>query len=140
VCRGEGFTAPGVTRPIKDFSGEVHGALGLHDAFRLSCNQYFAQLGLKIGKERLAAYAHRMLFVTSPEDKTTRSLNLWSIAHGNQDQFDYVFASPVGRMNLSSKATSFDIALQSFGQGFDDMTLMSMALLASAIASADGSL
>ena len=139
ACRAEGFQPEGSNHPIKDFSGEVHGTIGLHDAFRMSCNQYFAQLGLKIGKERLANYARRLRFATSPDDKTQRSFDLWQLAHGDQGQFDYVFASPVGRLNLSNKATRFDVALQSFGQGYDDMTVMSMALIASAAASADGS-
>ncbi|HSB09169.1 MAG TPA: penicillin-binding transpeptidase domain-containing protein [Blastocatellia bacterium] len=139
TCRGEGFTPEGSNRSIRDFGGEVHGSIGLHEAFRLSCNQYFAQLGLKIGKQRLANYARRLRFATSPEDKIAREFDLWNVAHGEQDQFDYVFASPVPRMNLSGKASRFDVALQSFGQGYDDMTVMSMALLASAAASSDGS-
>lgn len=140
TCRGEGFTPDGSNRSIKDFSGEVHGTIGLQDAFRLSCNQYFAQLGLKIGKERLANYARRLRFAISPGDRTARSLDMWQVSHGDQNQFDYVFASPIPRMNLSGKASRFDVALQSFGQGYDDMTVMSMALLASAAASPDGSL
>ncbi|MEK6300300.1 MAG: penicillin-binding transpeptidase domain-containing protein [Acidobacteriota bacterium] len=138
TCRGEGFTPPGSGRPIRDFGGEVHGTIGLADAFRVSCNQYFAQLGLKLGKDRLASYATRLRFATSPSDKTTRSLELWQMLHGERAQFDYVFAPPVTRMNLSSKATSYDVALQSFGQGYDDLTVMSMALLAAAAASPDG--
>jgi penicillin-binding protein A len=138
TCRGEGFTPPGSSQPIRDFGGEVHGTLGLADAFRVSCNQYFSQLGLKLGKQRLASYATRLRFATSPSDKTTRSLELWQILHGDQDRFDYVFAPPVTRMNLSSKATSYDVALQSFGQGYDDLTVMSMALLAAVAASPDG--
>jgi len=138
VCRGEGFVPEGSSRPIRDFGGEVHGTIGLHDAFRLSCNQYFAQLGLKIGRERLANYAKRMRIVVSPDDKTDRSLDLWLTTHGNQDQFDYVFAPPVPKMNLSNKASKFDIALQSFGQGYDDLTVMSMALIAASAASTDG--
>jgi peptidoglycan glycosyltransferase len=138
ACRAEGFTPEGSNRAIRDFDGEVHGTLGLHDAFRVSCNQYFAQLGLKIGKERLANYAKRMRFATSPEDKTSRGLDLWQVLHGDKDQFDYIFASPVPRMNLTSKASKFDVALQSFGQGYDDLTVMTMALLASAAASPDG--
>lgn len=140
TCRGEGFTPEGSNRAIKDFAGEVHGTIGLHDAFRLSCNQYFAQLGLKIGKERLANYAKRAGFATSPDDKAARSLDLWQIVHGEKEQFNYVFAPPVPRMNLSSKASRFDVALQSFGQGYDDLTPMSMALIAAAAASSDGSL
>jgi penicillin-binding protein A len=138
TCRGEGFVPEGSNRPIRDFSGEVHGTIGLHDAFRLSCNQYFAQLGLKIGRERLSNYAKRMKIVVSPDDKTDRSVDLWLTTHGSQDQFDYVFAPPVPKMNLSNKATRFDIALQSFGQGYDDLTVMSMALIAASAASSDG--
>jgi cell division protein FtsI/penicillin-binding protein 2 len=139
TCRAEGFTPEGSGRAIRDYGGEVHGTLGLHDAFRLSCNQYFAQLGLKIGKDRLANYAKRLRFAVSPDDKTTRWFDLWQLVHGKQNQFDYVFAPPESRMDLSSKATRFDIALQSFGQGFDDLTVMSMALIAATAASSDGS-
>jgi len=139
TCTGEGFTPEGSNRSIRDFGGEVHGTLGLEDAFRVSCNQYFAQLGLKIGKERLANYAKRLRFAVSPDDKTLRWSDLWQVTHGSNDQFDYVFAPPVTRMNLSNKATHYDVALQSFGQGYDDLTVMSMALIAAAAASSDGS-
>jgi cell division protein FtsI/penicillin-binding protein 2 len=139
TCREEGFTPAGSNRAISDFGGEVHGTIGLHDAFRVSCNQYFAQLGLKIGKERMANYAKRLHFAVSPDDRTVRSFDLWQVTHGGKDQFDYVFAPPYPRMNLSSKATNYDVALQSFGQGYDDLTVMSMALLAAAAASSDGS-
>lgn len=138
TCRAEGFTPEGSNRAIRDFGGEVHGTMGLHDAFRVSCNQYFAQLGLKIGKERLANYAKRLRFAVSPADKTTRWLDLWQVTHGEKDQFDYVFAPPEPRMDLSSKATRYDVALQSFGQGYDDLTVMTMALLSASVASTDG--
>jgi cell division protein FtsI/penicillin-binding protein 2 len=138
TCRGEGFTPPGSGQPVRDFGGEVHGTIGLADAFRVSCNQYFSQLGLKLGKQRLANYAARLRFVTAPNDKTTRFLDLWQTPHADRDRFDYVFAPPVTKMNLSAAATSFDIALESFGQGYDDLTVMSMALLAATAASPDG--
>ena len=80
-----------------------------------------------------------MRFATSPDDKTARSFDLWQLIHGEKDQFDYVFAPPVPKMNLSSKASKFDLALQSFGQGYDDLTVMSMALIAASAASSDGS-
>ncbi|MEK6284266.1 MAG: penicillin-binding transpeptidase domain-containing protein [Acidobacteriota bacterium] len=140
TCRAGGFTPEGSNRAIRDYGGEVHGVIGIHDAFRVSCNQYFAQLGLKIGAERLANYAKRLRFATSPEDKTARAFDLWQVTHGEKDQFDYVFAPPTPRMNLSSKVSRFDVALQSFGQGYDDLTVMSMALIAAAAASPDGSL
>lgn len=138
-CRAEGYTPEGSKRPIRDYGGEVHGSIGLPDAFRLSCNQYFAQLGLKIGKERLANYARRLRFTVSRDDETTRSFDLWSLAHGDKDQFDYVFAPLVPRMDLSRTSTKYDTALQSFGQGYDDLTVMSMALIAASAASSEGS-
>jgi len=138
TCKAEGFMPQGSGRPVRDFEGEVHGSIGLEEAFRVSCNQYFAQLGLKLGKERLANYASRLRFSTSPDDKTRRATELWQIAHGSQDRFDYIFAPPVTKMNLAAKATSFDVALQSFGQGYDDLTVMSMALITAAASSSDG--
>ncbi|HSE36779.1 MAG TPA: penicillin-binding transpeptidase domain-containing protein, partial [Blastocatellia bacterium] len=135
TCRAEGYTPEGSSRPINDFGGEVHGSIGIDDAFRLSCNQYFAQLGLKLGKDRLANYAKRLRFGTSPDDDSDRWRHFWQTTHGEQDQFDYVFAPPTPRMDLSSKATTFDVALQSLGQGYDDSTVMTMALLAASAAS-----
>ncbi len=139
TCKAEGFTPQGSGRAIRDFAGEVHGTIGLQDAFTHSCNQYFAQLGLKLGRERLANYARRLNYSTSPSDNISRSTNLWEILHGDPDEFNFIFAPPVTRMNLSSDATPYDVALQSFGQGFDDLTVISMAVLAAAAASQDGS-
>src|SRR5215467_15057622 len=68
TCRGEGFTPPGSSAPIRDFGGEVHGVIGFEDAFRVSCNQYFAQLGLRLGKERMSQYAKRLGFAYLPDD------------------------------------------------------------------------
>jgi cell division protein FtsI/penicillin-binding protein 2 len=141
ICKADGFTPSGASRPIRDYAGEVHGTIGLREAFTHSCNQYFAQLGLKLGKARLAEYARRLRYVTDPDHAgDNRSSGLWQLVHADREQFDYVFASPVPRMNLSNDATNYDVALESFGQGFDDFTVLSMALLASAAASPDGAL
>ncbi|HYP25110.1 MAG TPA: penicillin-binding transpeptidase domain-containing protein [Blastocatellia bacterium] len=139
VCKEEGFLPPGSGRPIRDFGGHVHGALGLQDAFKESCNQYFSQLGLKLGRERLENYARRLGYVTSPNDNTRRDLDLWQVLHGDRDDYNNIFAPPAHRLDLSSKATPYDIALQSIGQGFCDQTVLGMALLASVAANPDGS-
>ena len=138
TCEEGGFTPKGSNRAIRDFGGHVHGTLGLVDAFRLSCNQYFCQLGLEIGKDRLADYARRLRFATTPDDKTVRAEGIWQVLHGDPREFDYVFAPPVTQMNLSSKATNHDVALQAIGQGYSDLTPMYMALIAAAAASSDG--
>ena len=140
TCTGEGYTAPGSRQPIRDYGGEVHGTIGLQEAFKVSCNQYFAQLGLKIGRERLANYAKRLHFAVSPDDKTRRADDMWSIKeeHGSLEDFDTIFAPPVQRLNYSNKASDYDVALQSIGQGYADLTVMQMALIATTAASQDG--
>ncbi|MEW6213305.1 MAG: penicillin-binding transpeptidase domain-containing protein [Acidobacteriota bacterium] len=139
-CKPEGFVPPGASRPIRDYGGEVHGTIGLEDAFRHSCNQYFSQLGIRLGRERLSSYARRLGFAVSSDD-ASRATSLWNIGEGEgRDDFNFIFAPPLARMHLSPGATAHDIALQAIGEGFDDMTVMDMALLASAVASEDGSL
>jgi cell division protein FtsI/penicillin-binding protein 2 len=140
TCRAEGFTPPGSGRAIKDYAGHVHGPIGFAEAFKQSCNQYFCQLGLKLGKDRLASYARRLGYAISPDDNRNRALDMWRVQLGDPKDFDFIFAPPIPRMDLSASATSYDVALQSIGQGFDDMTVMTMALLASAVASPDGAL
>jgi peptidoglycan glycosyltransferase len=136
ICRPEGFIAPGSRRPIRDFGRAVHGRVVLAEAFKRSCNQYFAQLGLDIGRDRLRSYASRLGLATSAQDQPQRKLWLESFTVGGD--FDSVFSPPPARMNLSAQATSYDIALQSIGQGFDDVTVMHMALIAAAAAHPEG--
>ncbi|HUK89197.1 MAG TPA: penicillin-binding transpeptidase domain-containing protein [Blastocatellia bacterium] len=140
TCRGEGFTPPGSGRPIRDFEGEVHGTIGFDEAFKVSCNQYFAQLGLKLGKERMANYARRLDFAIAPDDDRLRARDLWQTGHADDGDFNFIFAPPIGRMNLSRSASSYDVALESFGQGYDDMTVFKMALIAAAAANPNGML
>ncbi|HEY0985906.1 MAG TPA: FtsW/RodA/SpoVE family cell cycle protein [Kofleriaceae bacterium] len=51
-AQGPLFTLPGWPRPIHDHSGErPHGTIDLAQALAVSCNVYFAQLGLAMGAE-----------------------------------------------------------------------------------------
>src|SRR5262249_54070706 len=59
TCRGEGWTPPGSTRPIRDDQGESHGTLNLLEAYTRSCNQYFAQLGVEVERQRMGEAAAR---------------------------------------------------------------------------------
>ncbi|HKE06078.1 MAG TPA: penicillin-binding transpeptidase domain-containing protein, partial [Blastocatellia bacterium] len=59
TCRGEGWTPPGSTRPIRDDQGESHGTLNLLEAYTHSCNQYFAQLGVEVERQRMGEAAAR---------------------------------------------------------------------------------
>ncbi|HYZ93222.1 MAG TPA: penicillin-binding transpeptidase domain-containing protein [Actinomycetota bacterium] len=55
------YTAPGDTRPIRNFGGGSCGG-SLANALRVSCNTAFAQIGVDIGPDRLLSTAHAMGF------------------------------------------------------------------------------
>ena len=54
TCSGGGYyAAPGANVIFDDGgAGEVHGRIGIDHAYEVSCNQYFAQMGVKLGAER----------------------------------------------------------------------------------------
>jgi cell division protein FtsI/penicillin-binding protein 2 len=142
TCKGEGFTPTGFGDPIRDYGGEgeVHGLIGLEEAFKKSCNQYFAQMGLKIGRDRLATYARKLRFAVSTDEKSGVANGYWRIEHGLAEEFDSQFSPANQRLKLAGNANDYDIALQSIGQGPADLTVMEMALIASVAASPDGAL
>ncbi len=54
--QGPFFTRPRWPSPIHDHSGDRnHGSIGIVDALAVSCNVYFGQLGLAIGRDPLIA-------------------------------------------------------------------------------------
>ncbi|MGH2759544.1 MAG: peptidoglycan D,D-transpeptidase FtsI family protein [Actinomycetota bacterium] len=55
------YTAPGDTRPIRNFGGGVCGG-SLANALRISCNTAFAQIAVDIGADRLYSTAQAMGF------------------------------------------------------------------------------
>jgi len=57
-CTGR-LKLPLTTHTIKDFGGKSHGEISLEDALRVSCNNTFGELGLKLGKDKLVYYAER---------------------------------------------------------------------------------
>lgn len=138
TCQPGGFKVPGFGHGINDFAGHVHGTIGMPEAFQKSCNQYFMQLALMLGRERLSNYARRLQFTISPDDKTRRAQEMWFSEHGAPEDFNFIFAPPVHRLNLSAQANDFDIAQQAIGQGPTDLTVMEMAVLAATIAGSDG--
>jgi cell division protein FtsI/penicillin-binding protein 2 len=55
-AQGPLFTRPGWTRPVHDHPRDpMHGTLEITEALAVSCNVFFAQLGLSLGPEAFAA-------------------------------------------------------------------------------------
>ena len=62
-CDGALELSDGIT--IHDFQQEVHQTVGISDAFRLSCNPFFASLALRIGDRDLRSVASSFGFGTN---------------------------------------------------------------------------
>lgn len=137
TCSREGYRPGGSSRPIYDDGGpgEGHGRIGLADALRVSCNQYFAQLGVMLGADRLAETARRFGFHIDPAPESARDPKFADDLWTNQDRsFERIFSPNVSRLVLSPTMGAYDVALESYGQGFVQVTPLQMALLAQAVA------
>ncbi|HTL36166.1 MAG TPA: penicillin-binding transpeptidase domain-containing protein, partial [Kofleriaceae bacterium] len=105
-AQGPLFTLPGWPKPIHDFTGDhPHGSPDLVDAIAVSCNVYFAQLGLAIGPDPLVAL--------------------------QRDGVDVGYAPPLD----PGKPGSRQLASTAFGQGAMVMSPMQAARLAATLAS-----
>ena len=98
---------------IHDFQQEVHQSISLADAFRLSCNPYFASLALKIGDSDLR--------------KTAASFGFGS---------NFLFRDLVVENSVYplSSQTEFNLATSGIGQSGITATPMHVCLIAASIA------
>jgi len=139
TCRGDGWTPPGSTRPIRDDEGESHGALNLLEAYTHSCNQYFSQLGVEVERQRMGETASR--FGLSVYDTGAQSIgvgafhDLWNT--GNKVLSD-VLAPLHSTFVAGRKITKYDLALESIGQGYVQLTPIQMAMISAAVANSRG--
>jgi len=139
TCRGEGWVPPGSNRPIQDDRGEAHGRMGFAEAMTHSCNQYFAQLGVEVDRIRMGEAAKR--FGVRVFDNPLDSLragsfrNLWNT--DNQVLSD-VLAPSFSTYVAGPRVTKYDLALESIGQGYVQLTPLQMAMIVGAVANPGG--
>jgi cell division protein FtsI/penicillin-binding protein 2 len=139
TCRGEGWTPPGSNRPIRDDEGESHGSIGLLEAYTHSCNQYFSQLGVEVERQRMGEAASR--FGLRVYDSPGESIGvgafrgLWNT---DNKVLSDVLAPLVSTFVNGRKITKYDLALESIGQGYVQLTPLEMAMVAAAAANARG--
>lgn len=111
------YVCSGVTTidgyPIKDFGGIAHGSEDLNGAFKNSCNGYFAEKSIEVGKDKLGQVADGFMINSDiPFDLSVK-----------KSSFDY--KGPLKKTKL---------AVSSIGQGDVLVTPLNMAMLASSIA------
>jgi len=139
-----GFVAASGAKPITDDNGscEICGSMKIDQAYEISSNQYFAQMGVKLGPERFANAARLLgigTYATPAEAVQGRRLpEIWN---ASTDAIKRALAPRESTMVTGPKISRFDIALEGYGQGYaGQMTPFQMALAAAAIANMDGKL
>lgn len=143
-CSGGGFVAAPGANPILDDggAGEVHGTIGIDKAFEVSCNQYFAQMGVELGAERLKKAAQLLGIGTydTPVEalRGRKEPGLWN---ASSDAVKKALAPRESTIVTGKQVSRYDLALMGYGQGYaGQMTPLQMALAASAIANMEGKL
>ena len=144
VCSGGGYYAAPGANVIYDDAGpaEVHGKIGIDHAYEVSCNQYFAQMGVKLGAERLKRAA--MLLGIGAYDTPSEALRgrkLPQIWDASTDAVKRALAPREATIVTGKQVTRYDLALIGYGQGYaGQMTPLQMALAAAAIGNMEGKL
>ena len=144
LCSGGGYITERGAKPILDDGGanEVHGRIGMDRAYEVSCNQYFAQLAVELGPERMGNAAKQLGIGTydTPAGalRGRRQMEIWNVSSSGVAR---AVAPRESTMVIAPKMRDFDLALEGYGQGYaGQMTPLQMALAASAIANLEGKL
>jgi cell division protein FtsI/penicillin-binding protein 2 len=144
TCSGGGYyAAPGANVIFDDGgAGEVHGRIGIDTAYEVSCNQYFAQMGVKLGPERLKQAAQLLgigAYDTPAEAlRGRKEPELWN---ASSDAVKRALAPREATIVTGKQVTRYDLALMGYGQGYaGQMTPFQMALAAAAIGNMEGKL
>jgi peptidoglycan glycosyltransferase len=144
TCSGSGYYAAPGANVIFDDAGpaEVHGRIGIDHAYEVSCNQYFAQMGVKLGPEKLKRAA-TLLGIGSYDtpSEALRGRRLPQIWDASTDAVKRALAPREATIVTGKQITRYDLALIGYGQGYaGQMTPLQMALSAAAIANMEGKL
>ena len=139
-----GYEAEPGAKPITDDNGscEVCGPMHIDQALMISSNQFFAQMAVKLGPERLAAAAKLFGIGTydNPNDliRGRKRPDIWNASN---DAVRRALAPRESTILASPKMRRYDLALEGFGQGYaGQQTPLQMAMIASAIANLQGQL
>lgn len=120
------------SRPICDAGGNCDlctETAGLRDAFQVSSNQYFAQLGNAVGREKMAETA-KLVGITpveTPEDARTLCYDP-SIWNTSNPRIAKSLAPACPKIVTGKELTLYDFGILSYGQGLaGQMTPFQMA-------------
>lgn len=144
TCSGGGYyAAPGANVIFDDGGpGEVHGRIKIDHAYEVSCNQYFAQMGVKLGPEKLKRAAQLLgIGAYDTPSEALRGRKLPEIWNASTDAVKRALAPREATIVTGKQVTRYDLALIGYGQGYaGQMTPLQMALAAATIGNLEGKL
>ena len=144
TCSGNGYYAAPGANVIFDDAGpaEVHGRIGIDHAFEVSCNQYFAQMGVKLGQERLKRAAQLLgIGAYDTPSEALRGRKQTDIWNASTDAVKRALAPREATIVTGKQVTKYDLALIGYGQGYaGQMTPFQMALAAATVGNMEGKL
>ncbi len=143
----EGFIPFRGSRSITDANGGCEPPYGcttlnILQAFEASSNQYFAQMAVDLGRERIreTAGAFSILAVDTPED-ALRADFFPGIWNASSDRISNALAPQQSTIVTGKNISAYDLGLEGMGQGYaGQMTPFQMALIAAAPANMEGKL
>ncbi|MGB7068942.1 MAG: penicillin-binding transpeptidase domain-containing protein [Pyrinomonadaceae bacterium] len=111
-------------------------------AYKVSSNQYFAQLAIELGRERMRETAHALgiLAVDTPEEALLQRFfpNIWNAGNAS---IANALAPQQSTIVTGKDISLYDLGLEGMGQGYaGQMTPFQMALIAAAPANMEGKL
>jgi hypothetical protein len=135
------------SRSITDANGGCEppfgcGALNIMQAYEASSNQYFSQMAVELGRERIRETAGILgiLAVETPQDalRTNFISDIWNASN---ERLRNALALEQSTIVVGKDISAYDIALEGMGQGYaGQMTPFQMALIAAAPANMEGKL
>lgn len=143
----EGFVPFRGSRSILDANGGCEppygcATLNIAQAYEASSNQYFAQMAVSLGRERIreTAGALGIWAVDTPEEalQTKFFPDIWNASN---DAIKNALAPEQSAIVTGKGISAYDLGLEGMGQGYaGQMTPFQMALIASAPANLQGNL
>jgi len=135
------------SRSITDANGGCEPPYGcttlnILQAFEASSNQYFSQMAVELGRERIreTAGAFSILAVDTPED-ALRADFFPGIWNASNDRISNALAPQQSTIVTGKDISAYDLGLEGMGQGYaGQMTPFQMALIAAAPANMEGKL
>jgi penicillin-binding protein 2 len=142
-----GFVPFNGSRPILDANGGCEppygcASLNIAQAFEASSNQYFSQMAVELGRERIRENA-QLLGITAVDtpEETFQPKFLKDLWNASTPQIQSALAPRSSMIVTGPKITNYDIGLEGMGQGYaSQMTPFQMAMVAAAAGNLEGKL